>query len=144
MILSKERKTRLRKRSNPELLLLTRVTILVSLVRMGLWLVPFRTVRRVVAFFAKPSSGIILYFSVEQLSKAVSTASCCVPKATCLTQALALHILLKRRTLESQIRIGVAKDKNGIIEAHAWVESEERVVIGDHNLNHYTSMMVWD
>jgi hypothetical protein len=28
------------------------------------------------------------------------------------------------------IRIGVAKNKNGQLEAHAWVESRGRVVIG--------------
>jgi hypothetical protein len=134
----------LRKRSTPEFLLLIRVAILVFVVRVGLWLAPFQTIRRIVAFLAKPAPKIAKCFSVEQLSRAISTAAAYVPKATCLTQALALHIMLRRRALQSRIRIGVAKDKSGIVEAHAWVESEEQVVIGDFNLDYYSPMMDWD
>jgi hypothetical protein len=131
-------------RTNAELLLLMRVAILVLVVRAGLWLVPFQSIRRAVALLAKPSPAQTNEFSVERLSRAVSTAACYVPKATCLTQALALHILLRRRAINSKIRIGVAKDNGGIWEAHAWVESGDRVVIGHLNLNHYTPMMIWE
>ncbi|MGH9544213.1 MAG: lasso peptide biosynthesis B2 protein [Terriglobales bacterium] len=45
--------------------------------------------------------------------------------------------------MQSRIRIGVSKDA-GQFEAHAWVESQDRVVIGDSGLQRYTPMMVWD
>lgn len=39
----------------------------------------------------------------------------------CLTESLAIWWLLRRRGLESDIRIGVRKD-DGNLDAHAWVE----------------------
>jgi Transglutaminase-like superfamily len=73
----------------------------------------------------------------------VRVASRYVPRASCLTQALVLHILLRREGLPSRIRIGVSKDA-GFFEAHAWVESHDRVVIGDSGLQRYVPMMVWE
>jgi hypothetical protein len=131
-------------RGYPHLLLAIRVVPVVCAVRAGLWLVSFRTLRRIVAFLTKNGSGQTTRFPVEQLSRAVVGVSRYVPHATCLTQALALHILLRRGRLQSKIRIGVAKGKGGRFEAHAWVESQDRVLIGDFDLNRYTPMMVWD
>ncbi|MEM1125518.1 MAG: lasso peptide biosynthesis B2 protein [Bacteroidota bacterium] len=48
----------------------------------------------------------------------------------CLTQALALQILLRRRAIPSTLRIGVKRDEQGGLAAHAWLEREERVLIG--------------
>jgi hypothetical protein len=132
------------KRLFPELLLLTRVAILLLVIRTALWVVPYSSLRWIVAFLATPTNTQGNHFSIEQLSKTVSTAARYVPRATCLTQALALHVLLKRRKLQSRIRVGVAKDEMGFLEAHAWVESGDRVVIGEPNLSHYTPMMVLD
>lgn len=131
-------------RSIPELLLFTRVAILVCAVRIGLWCGPFPTIRHIVAFLSTTGPIPTTRFSVAQLSRAVAGVSHYVPRATCLTQALALHILLRRRRLPSTIRIGVAKDQGGPFEAHAWVESEDRVVLGNFELDRYTRMMVWD
>lgn len=39
----------------------------------------------------------------------------------CLTESLVLWWLLRRRGIESEIRIGVRKD-GGTLDAHAWVE----------------------
>jgi hypothetical protein len=40
---------------------------------------------------------------------------------TCLTRSLLLGWLLRRRGVESQLRIGV-RLANGVLDAHAWVE----------------------
>jgi hypothetical protein len=42
-------------------------------------------------------------------------------RATCLRQSLALWWLLKRRGINTQLRIGVRKE-GGALQAHAWVE----------------------
>lgn len=65
-----------------------------------------------------------------------------VLRTNCLTQALALRILLRRRRLESIICIGVAKNESEPLELHAWVESGGRVVIGNVNLPRFTPMTV--
>jgi hypothetical protein len=42
-------------------------------------------------------------------------------RATCLQRSLALWWLLRRRRIDSELRIGVRKE-GGRLEAHAWVE----------------------
>ena len=54
-----------------------------------------------------------------------------VPAATCLPQALAAEALLTRGGLPADLRIGVMKEASGKLLAHAWVESDGRVVVGD-------------
>lgn len=135
---------RLRKRTYSELLLLSRALAWVCAIRIGLWCASLARLQRIVAALTRPTSNRSGSFSVEQLSWAVSVASCYVPRATCLTQAVALHILLKRRGFPSRIQIGVAKEKGGPFEAHAWVESQGRVVIGNWELDRFTTMMIWD
>jgi hypothetical protein len=63
---------------------------------------------------------------------AVSAASRRLGFATCLTQALAVDAMLRRRGYPSDIRFGVRPGTGDTdpIEAHAWVESGGVVVIG--------------
>jgi len=67
---------------------------------------------------------------VDRIVLAVTVASRYVPKATCLTQALATQVLLARRGHSVHLRIGVARSETGEFQAHAWVECYGRVVIG--------------
>jgi hypothetical protein len=46
-------------------------------------------------------------------------------------QAIALHILLARRGLASELRLGVASSPNDGVTAHAWLEYERGVLIGE-------------
>jgi hypothetical protein len=61
---------------------------------------------------------------------AVKAASRYVPKATCLTQSLTAHCLLDRLGYPAKLQIGVARGKEGALEAHAWVEIEGETLIG--------------
>jgi transglutaminase superfamily protein len=123
--------------------LLLRTTTLVCTVRLALWLVPFSILRRILTFSTQIRFQAANRYSPEQLSYAVRAVSRYVPRATCLTQALALHILLRQYGWQSRIRIGVNKDA-GHFESHAWVESQNRVVIGDSGMSRFVPMMVWD
>jgi hypothetical protein len=126
-----------------ERLLLARALAFLVTIRFALWLIPFRTLRRALAKLVQiPTSPVQNRFSAERVAWAVQATSRYVPRATCLTQALALHILLKRAGLQSRIRIGVAKNEQ--FESHAWVESQGKVVIGDCGLERYTPIMLWD
>ncbi|MGC2186482.1 MAG: lasso peptide biosynthesis B2 protein [Terriglobales bacterium] len=122
---------------------LLRAVAWVCAVRLALWIVPFARLRRVVAFLARPRLQRQSHYSANQLSWAVRAVSRYMPRSTCLTQAVVLHIMLRQEGLPSRIRIGVSKDR-GHFEAHAWVESQDQVVIGDSGLQRYTPMMVWD
>jgi len=74
-----------------------------------------------------------------ECAHAVSRAARLVPRASCLTQALALQRLLARRGLESSLFLGVdragkpsrtARPRALRFEAHAWVEWRGRILIG--------------
>lgn len=66
---------------------------------------------------------------IERLRWAVVGTSRYVPRATCLVQALALHGLLARRGRPSHLRLGVRTGET--FAAHAWVEVDGAVVLGD-------------
>ena len=106
--------------------------LLLGLVRVGLWLLPFRTLRRLLAHMmhtsVAPQGGD--QASIRQVVRAVTVASRYVPAATCLTQALATQVLLRRRGHPANLRIGVARSAAGEFQAHAWVECRGEVVIG--------------
>lgn len=65
------------------------------------------------------------------LAWAVAAAARRVPFASCLAQALALESLLAQAGWPSELRIGVARDPVGGFDAHAWLEHEGVVLIGD-------------
>ena len=69
--------------------------------------------------------------SLEDIGTAVTAAGRHVPGSTCLTEALVGEILLSRRGFPSRLRLGVAREA-GELRAHAWVESEGRIVVGGH------------
>jgi len=50
-------------------------------------------------------------------------------RATCLVQALAGWLLLKRRGIVATIRFGVAKSEAGLA-AHAWLVVGSEIVLG--------------
>jgi Transglutaminase-like superfamily len=99
-----------------------------------LWFFPLSTLRRLLVklrtvehiVWANRDSA-----KIDKIAWAVAVASRYVPAATCLTQALAGQILLAHYGEAALLRIGVAKNEAGKLEAHAWVESRGRVVIGD-------------
>lgn len=112
--------------------LLTESMLLVGAIGMGLRLLPFPTVRRLLTRLAKPSAASpkTQLSSTDPIVWAVTVASCYIPQATCLTQALATKVLLGRRGYPTVVHIGVARSETGQFQAHAWVESKGRVVIG--------------
>jgi hypothetical protein len=127
------------KRPPAEFALFVSTLLLVWVIRVGLWTLPFPVMRKLVAKAARPpvqANGQALdshsssRLSVMQLKWSVQAASRCVPQATCLTQALSLQILMVRRGHDADVHIGVAKDEAGKFEAHAWVESEGQILIG--------------
>jgi len=118
--------------------LFVRALFLVGAIRLGLSLVPFQTLRRVVARMAAASPKARQSDHTREIPWAVAAASRLVPNASCLTQALAVQVLLGRGGQQSRLRIGVATGEEGRLKAHAWVESQGRVVIGDSGLEHFT------
>ncbi len=128
-------------RSDRRLLLET--TFLVWAVRLGLWLLPFRSLASLLRRLVPATQEHVDQSQdfIERASQAVRMTSRLVPKATCLTQALATQVLVSRHGYDACLHIGVAKNGDERLEAHAWVVSNGRVVIGEcADLSHFTAL----
>jgi Transglutaminase-like superfamily len=123
--------------------LLVKAALLLAATRAGVWLLPFRTVRRVVARVADAPAGFRSAdgSSVDEVVRAVGRAGRLLSCAsTCLTEALVAQVLLARRGHPASLRIGVARSEGGQFEAHAWVESDGMVMIGGNELGRYAPL----
>jgi hypothetical protein len=121
--------------------LLLRAFYLVAVVRAGLFVLPFRTVKRL---SARPRRRTGTVRSMEHCAWAVRAVSRYVPGATCLTQALAAQVLLADSGYESRLEIGVRKDEHRRFRAHAWVVCGEQIVIGGAEAYCYVPLASWD
>ena len=119
--------------------ILVKAAFLLLWVRLALWLLPFKTWRDILLKMVRPNAKYqkVDSVSIERVVWGVSVASRYVPFATCLTQAMAAYLLLARCG-HTTLRIGVASEK-GQFKAHAWLESEGKIIIGGSNdLSQYT------
>jgi hypothetical protein len=127
----------------PDRWLLAIAALLLSVIRLGLWLLPFQTLLRLLAAMIRRAAVLPQPDSttIDRVAWAVEGVSRYVPMATCLTQALATQVLLGRLGHTTSLRIGVARNAAGQFEAHAWVECEGRIVIGGlEDLSRYTPL----
>jgi hypothetical protein len=109
-----------------------------ALVRLALWTRPFARVQELVGLAASEPSrapGV----APGRLAWAVEAAAQAVPKASCLTQALAAEIMLERSGAHPDLRIGVATDRD-TFEAHAWLELDGRPLVGAHDVERYARL----
>jgi hypothetical protein len=67
---------------------------------------------------------------LRRVRRGLGRASRFVPGARCLAQALAGQVLLSRRGVASELRLG-ARREGGKVEAHAWLEGADGVLLGD-------------
>ena len=120
--------------------LLMRSVALIGAARAALWVLPFNIARRLLVRPGRPRSAP--FATTERIGWAISIGKRFVPKGNCLPQALAAESLLVRAGHPVELRVGVAKSANGWLEAHAWVESRGRLVVGDltQGLSTYTPL----
>lgn len=116
--------------------LLTTTFILLVAVRLGLWLLSFRNLLKLLQKINKPN--LILPFqdksqiSTSKIVWAVNAASRYMPGGVkCLARALTAQVLMTYHGHTPELRIGVAKGEGGNLEAHAWIEYQGRVAIGN-------------
>jgi hypothetical protein len=123
---------KVRRYSRADWRLLAEAALLVGATRLELSILPFKVVlRRAGRAGQRWRSASVDPVSAERVAWAVSRVSRFVPGASCLTQALATRVLLSRRGFEGRLRVGVAKADNGKLEAHAWIERDGVILIGD-------------
>ena len=114
--------------SRSEILFLTHCLLVVAAVRLGLTLLSYNHVRRrVTRLDARQPASI---GNLRRVAWGVAAAARFVPRASCLTQALAGQYLLARQGNASKIRIGIERDTGTQLKAHAWLMSGDQIVLG--------------
>ena len=127
--------------SSGERRLLIRAWILLGVIRLGLELFPFSTLRKLLDRLRPKLGTFKKEFSEEQLVWSVVIVSRYIPKATCLAQALTSQCLLQQAGHQARLHIGVTDSEEGRLKAHAWVESQGRILIGGFDINKYTHLL---
>lgn len=112
--------------------LILKSLLLVWLIRLGLWILPYKLLTKWLDSF-----GSTVSFNesndwklIKEVSHTVKSCAKYVPFASCLTQALATKTLLRIKGQSSKLRIGVDKDENEKLIAHAWIEIDKKIIIG--------------
>ena len=126
-----------------EKFLLMKAAILVFAIRVGLTLLPFSTLQKLLAKITKKNIDRDRQGrpSIDQLAWSVAAVSHFVPKATCLVQALAIQVLLLREGYPANLQIGVTKGDRGELQAHAWVENEGKVINVGSEVGQYEPLL---
>jgi hypothetical protein len=131
-----------RRLPSSDILLLAEALLTVSAVRVALWLFPFRFVHGWLSRIKRDllSRRIRIHSGVGRVVWAVRVVSRVVPRATCLTQAIAAQLLLALAGEPSTLRIGVARRDKGAFEAHAWIEHDDTIIIGGSTRKGFTPL----
>jgi hypothetical protein len=103
--------------------------------RLALIWLPYGSVARLIARIPA-RRRISVEPSPDRYSLAVKRAARLVP-AGCLPQAIAAHCLLRREGSISEIVFGVARDKHGGLEAHAWLWNGGRILVGGEKADRF-------
>jgi hypothetical protein len=113
-----------------DILLLFQTTLLLSGIRLSLWLFPLKIWRPLLE--ESTPSVVTPRLPLGKITWAVNTVSSQMPGGVkCLARALTTHILMTKYGHIPKLKIGVTKGGEGELEAHAWIENPDgKIVMG--------------
>lgn len=114
--------------SGSEMIFLGHCLLVVATVRLGLTLLSYNRVRSLVTRLDARQCASM--GELRRVAWGVAAAARFVPYATCLTQALSGQYILARQGNESTIRIGIERGTGEQLKAHAWLVSDNHIVLG--------------
>lgn len=101
-------------------------------VRLAFGLLPFASALRLLRVApGENGTGRVAASEAVEIGRAVGRAARRVPfRALCLQQAFAALLMMRRRGLAATVHLGVARDDDGDLKAHAWSRCGELPVTG--------------
>jgi Transglutaminase-like superfamily len=130
---------RYRSASRSERALLARALGTVVAARVAVTLLPFKLVSRLAA---RPRSTKSPDPPTPQaIAEAIESAARLVPRSSCLVQALAGQALMRRYGHPCRLSIGVVRTGAGRFDAHAWLDTDSGPLIGNEDLEAYTTLL---
>lgn len=98
-------------------------------------------IQKILFILTAPFSFFGASLSPSQIGKLIASAGRRVPvKQVCLIQALAAEAVCKRLGKPCRLHIGVLKEEAHSLQAHAWLESEGKIVTGEKEASDYTPL----
>jgi hypothetical protein len=113
--------------------LLIEASLLLLAARAILWLLPFRTLARLISQppAASPPGDDETRALAHRVGWAVRLGARTNPGRTvCFPQGIAAQLMLARRGVAGTLYYGVAKSGDGALEAHVWVRAGALPVVG--------------
>lgn len=63
---------------------------------------------------------------------------------TCYTKAISARLICKRKKIKSKLFLGVTKNDNKVLLAHAWTEVNGKIITGNTNLENYKALYIFE
>ena len=120
-------------RTNEERALFLRAVVSLAVCRLSLKVLSFGSTRSLLRLISRtrPSQANFDGTALVKVQWAIRAAGRRMPwAATCLTTAICTQTLSDRLREPTSLKIGVTRDDVGELKAHAWVESQGRVISG--------------
>jgi hypothetical protein len=108
--------------------------ILLLMIRLGLKVLPFQSLIKIIESISIPQekANPENIQPIRRVIGAVEASSRNMYReAKCLAKALTTYVLMRRAGYLPDLKIGVAKADSGALKAHAWIEYQGKVAIGN-------------
>lgn len=131
------------KKSPREWAVLVEAGVLLFIARIALKVLP---PARIVSWIRRPLGGMQTggMGELRQVQWAVTAFSRNAPlRLVCFPQALAMHAMLRRRSVPSEVLYGAARMNGGKLATHAWLRVDGHIWLGGAVASDFTVLDVW-
>ena len=130
-------------------LLIAQAWLWFAAVEIGLCCLSLRTLLRIIQWRGRAGTATMEEWQPHQAIP--QRAADCVELAsrlhvlnsTCLRKAVVLYALLTHRGFDAELLIGAAKATNGQLDAHAWLECQGKVLLGEPAPGRYQPFVLY-
>lgn len=123
-------------------IMLIEALCLTGIVRFSILFIPFSKLARHIGKYKEESTSKLTdieKYKVNNIAWSVAAVGKRTPwESKCLVKALTAQIMLKHRKISSTLYLGVAKDKQKKLKAHAWLRCGENIITGDSERSGFT------
>ncbi len=125
--------------------LLLETAVLSITVRLCLWLIPFRLLAPYLGRETQTVAAQAISQKKQQQADRISWSVQVVARQTrwqncCLVNSIVAKTILRRRGIGTQLFLGLAKDDQRNLQAHAWLSCGDFIVTGQENHERFVIM----
>lgn len=123
-------------------ILISKAFYLTGYYRFSILFVPFNKLAKRIGTISlestiEPEEVFIPY--IRKVRKAVMMTGKNTPwESLCLVQALTVQKLLKKKRIDNTVYLGLFKDANSKVLAHAWIKCGNKVVVGEKGMEKFS------